>query len=839
MTAREDLAWMLVIRYWGAPLLLCALVSLAPAQLISPRPQCASADKDATYRKPPLTYPMTSDRYAVQYQLGASGTWTTAQVYISYYGGTNASPNRSSSGYVADTSMSFVSIPAAPNTAVALRVTKLFGSAFPAINQVTVRPQAKKIHVDSASGSLVQISTTTAANFAGDQFLLWWAGDSQQSSIIQGLVFFLNPPYAKPTGSKVKVIATPADLTADLSAFDTLDFEGTLAIASTGAQAFVVPPNIANVFLGPGAWVQGKLRFVQGGNGITRRIYGPGVLDVSRFEYDLRACDANSGFADQGYHAISLVDPPKKSIPDIFQLDGLVVTDHNHAVADLITSGTINNVNSIGWNGLNGGFRIGDNTSVSNLFIRAGDDSLMMWGSFITVTNATVWQNYNGGVVNLGWGNDSPGDYGLIDGLYVVKTDWNSPTVPSWTATKLNGQNDAVIASLMIPGTAFGTVQPSLYRNIFVEDPPQTLLSLKITFPECNDPNQPRDDNCAQVDLTQPSLLNLNIENLVSPASVGQNSIGFQTLPAGFSDGAQTFPGAYTLTGSMNIGLSSVVLTSPNGTVNTLSSANAITAGNIGVNGTPPSLNFVPYKGVDPPLIPAISSGGIVPATMQPGEWVSIYGNNLAPVIAGWNGDFPTTLGGASVTINGNAAFLSYASPGLINLLAPADTATGPVQIVVTNVAGSAKSTTTLAAFSPEFFLLDATHVAGIILRSNGTGAYGGGTYDIMGPTGTSLGYPTVAAKARDSVALFGTGFGPTNPAVTPGQPFSGAAPTINPVKVKINGVNFMPAFAGLSGAGLYQLNFAIPAGLGTGDVSLQGVVGGVATPSGVVITLQ
>ena len=316
----------------------------------------------------------------------------------------------------------------------------------------------------------MQISTTTAANFAGDQFLLWWAGDAQQSSIIQSLVFFLNPPYVKPTGSNVKVIATPADLTANLSSFDTLDFEGTLAVASTGAQAFVVPANIANVFLGPGAWVQGKLRFVQAGNGSTRRIYGPGVLDVSRFEYDLRSCDANSGYADQGYEAISLVDPPKNTVPDRFQLDGIVITDHNHAVADLLTGGTVNNVNTIGWNGLNGGFRIGDNTSVSNLFIRAGDDSLMMWGSFITVTNATVWQNYNGGVLNLGWSDNSPGDYSLVDGLYVVKTDWTNPTVPSWTATNLNGQNDAVIASLMVPGTTFGSVQPSLYRNIFVED---------------------------------------------------------------------------------------------------------------------------------------------------------------------------------------------------------------------------------------------------------------------------------------------------------------------------------------------------------------------------------
>ena len=563
------------------------------------------------------------------------------------------------------------------------------------------------------------------------------------------------------------------------------------------------------------------------------------MLDVSRFEYDLRSCDANSGYADQGYEAISLVDPPKKTVADIFQLDGLVITDHNHAVADLITGGAVNNVNTIGWNGLNGGFRIGQNTSVSNLFIRAGDDSLMMWGSFVTVTNATVWQNYNGGVLNLGWSDNSPGDYSLVDGLYVVKTDWTVPAVPSWTATNLNGQNDAVIASLMVPGTMFGSVQPSLYRNIFIDDPPLTLFSLKITFPECNDPNQPRDDNCAQVDLTQPSLLNLDIENLFSPASTGQNSIGFQTLPAGFADGTQTFPSAYTLTGSMNIGLNNVQLTMPNGTVTTLTGANAATAGNIGMNGGTVNLNFAPYRGVDPPLLPAILSGGIAPATIQPGEWVSIFGNNLATSTATWSGDFPTLLGGASVTVDGRPAYLSYASPSQINLQAPADTATGSVAVVVTTAAGVAKSTATLAAFSPEFFALDGTHVAGIILRSNGKGAYGGGTYDILGPTGTSLGYATVAAKAGDSVALFGTGFGPTNPIVAPGQPFSAAAPTINSVKVKINSVNVTPSFEGLSGAGLYQLNVTIPSDLGTGDVSLQGVVGGVQTPSGVVISLQ
>ncbi len=826
-------------QYLIVPLLLAVPASVWSAQLITPTPACAVTDKDATYPKTPLTYPMTSDRYAVQYQLGNSGTWTNAQVYISYYGGTYASPNRSSSGYVTDTSMSFVSIPAGPGTAVALRVTKLWSSAFPAANHVSVRPQAKAIHVDSASGNLVQLSTTTAANFAGDQFLLWWDGGAQQSGIIQSLVFFLNPPYAKPTGSNVKVIATSSDLSADLTAFDTLDFEGTVAVASSGAQAFVVPANINNVFLGPGTWLQGKLRFIQGGNGSLRRIYGPGVLDVSRFEYDLRSCGDSSGYADQGYEAISLVDPPKNSTADRFALDGIVITDHNHAVADLLVNSSVNNVNSIGWNGLNGGFRIGDNTTVSNLFIRAGDDSLMMWGSFITVTNATVWQNYNGGVVNLGWGDNSPGDYSLIDGLYVVKTDWTSPTTPTWTATNLNGQNDAVIASLMVPGTTFGSVAPSLYRNIFVEDAPQTLFSLKILFPECTDPNQPRDDSCNTVDLTQSSLLNLYIENLSTPASLGQNSIGFQTLPAGFTDGSQTFPTAYTLTGVMNIDLSNVMFTLANGTQTALSSANAASLGKIAMNGGQINLTYTPYAGVDPPLLPAITSGGIAPATIQPGEWVSIFGSNLAATTATWTGNFPTSLGGASVTINGRPAFLSYASPGQINLQSPGDSTSGVVPVVVTTAAGTAKSTVTLAPVGPEFFLLDGKHVAGIILRSNGKGAYGGGTYDILGPTGTSLGYATVAAKAGDTIELFGTGFGPTNPSVPIGQAYNGAASTTNPVTMRINGMGVTPGFAGLSGAGLYQLNLTVPSGLGTGDVALQATVTGVQTPKGAVISLQ
>jgi uncharacterized protein (TIGR03437 family) len=135
--------------------------------------------------------------------------------------------------------------------------------------------------------------------------------------------------------------------------------------------------------------------------------------------------------------------------------------------------------------------------------------------------------------------------------------------------------------------------------------------------------------------------------------------------------------------------------------------------------------------------------------------------------------------------------------------------------------------------------VLDGRHVTGIILRSDGSGAYGGGTYDILGPTGSSLGYRTVAAKAGDVVELFGVGFGPTTPPVPSGQAFSSAAPTTTPVQLMIGTTIVTPFFAGLSSAGLYQINLTIPAGLGTGDLALVATVDNVQTRSGVVISLQ
>ncbi len=90
---------------------------------------------------------------------------------------------------------------------------------------------------------------------------------------------------------------------------------------------------------------------------------------------------------------------------------------------------------------------------------------------------------------------------------------------------------------------------------------------------------------------------------------------------------------------------------------------------------------------------PSISPGGVVPLDgnanmIQPGEWVSIFGANLASGTFS-DSDFPTSLGGTRVEINGKVAFLLFVV-GQINLQAPDDTATGSVSVVVTTAAGGA-----------------------------------------------------------------------------------------------------------------------------------------------------
>jgi uncharacterized protein (TIGR03437 family) len=239
---------------------------------------------------------------------------------------------------------------------------------------------------------------------------------------------------------------------------------------------------------------------------------------------------------------------------------------------------------------------------------------------------------------------------------------------------------------------------------------------------------------------------------------------------------------------------------------------------------------------------PSINPGGVVPVfsastTVQPGSWISLYGSKLASSVFLWNGDFPTNLGGVSVTINSKPAYLWYVSPTQINMQAPDDTATGTVNVTITTNGVPASSLVNLGQFGPSFSLFNSKYVAAIVATLGAAGNSGQG-YDVIGPS-NAFAFRSRPVKPGEIVSLYGVGFGPTTPAAPAGHLLTSdpAQSVVAPI-VTIGGQAATVDFAGIVEEGLFQFNVVVPA-LPSGDQLLQATVANVSTPAGVYITVQ
>jgi uncharacterized protein (TIGR03437 family) len=237
------------------------------------------------------------------------------------------------------------------------------------------------------------------------------------------------------------------------------------------------------------------------------------------------------------------------------------------------------------------------------------------------------------------------------------------------------------------------------------------------------------------------------------------------------------------------------------------------------------------------PVITNAENGASFLPGFSPGSWTTITGANLSGTTRTWtSADFngsnlPTQLDQVSVTIDGKPAYVYYISPTQINVLAPADTAQGSVSVQVayagkpSNVVNVSEASLTPALFM--FSPLGQKYVAAV--------RYPDGQY--IGPANLYSGL-TVPAKAGDTLLLFGTGFGPTNPTTDFSQTFSGAPPTANTVTATIGGVAATVGFAGLVYPGEYQFNLVVP-GVPSGDNLVVLKINGVTSQANAYLNVQ
>ena len=237
------------------------------------------------------------------------------------------------------------------------------------------------------------------------------------------------------------------------------------------------------------------------------------------------------------------------------------------------------------------------------------------------------------------------------------------------------------------------------------------------------------------------------------------------------------------------------------------------------------------------PVIVAVvsaSSFGEFPS-VAPGTWMEIYGTNLANVTsqtwgsADFNGNLaPTTLGGNTVTIGGQSAFIDFISPLQTNALAPSNTPTGPQPVVVTTPGGtSAPFTVPVNVTEPGLDAPISFYIGG---TQYAVAQFADGTYVL--PTGVIAGLTSRPAQAGDEIVLYGIGFGPVTPSIPAGQLVQQANALASPFGMSIGGTPVANvAYAGSAPGftGLYQFNVIVPANPGSGAVPLTFTVGGVA----------
>jgi uncharacterized protein (TIGR03437 family) len=208
-------------------------------------------------------------------------------------------------------------------------------------------------------------------------------------------------------------------------------------------------------------------------------------------------------------------------------------------------------------------------------------------------------------------------------------------------------------------------------------------------------------------------------------------------------------------------------------------------------------------------VISASDFGGF--ATIAPGTWIEIYGQNLATTTAGWvlqGNDAPTSVGGTTVTVGGKSLFIDFVSPIQVNGQVPSDVGIGPQQVIVTTAGGASNphsvtvNATQPGLLAPSAFKIDNTQYA--------VAEFSDGFFAL--PPGTA-GVAARRAKPGDTILLYGIGFGPVSDGTLAGVIDQGQNNLNASLDISIGGKSAQVPYAGLTPGlvGLYQFNVVVP----------------------------
>lgn len=199
-----------------------------------------------------------------------------------------------------------------------------------------------------------------------------------------------------------------------------------------------------------------------------------------------------------------------------------------------------------------------------------------------------------------------------------------------------------------------------------------------------------------------------------------------------------------------------------------------------------------------------VEGAGFTPRRpLAPGGIISLFGSRLGSAEAvATRLPLDRDLSGVSVRIGRNAAPLYYVSPGQIN-------AQVPYEII------STESVAVVVSFGGRLTLPQTYLVAPVqpgLFRAGANAAILDGRSRLVTPENP--------ARIADTLQIFATGLGITEPAVETGVGAPGSSRVLLPVTVTIGGQEAAVVYQGLAPGfvGLYQVNVVVPAGVAPGD---------------------
>jgi uncharacterized protein (TIGR03437 family) len=258
--------------------------------------------------------------------------------------------------------------------------------------------------------------------------------------------------------------------------------------------------------------------------------------------------------------------------------------------------------------------------------------------------------------------------------------------------------------------------------------------------------------------------------------------------------------------------------------------------------------DFPPRSG---PLITNVQNAATLLTTIGSDSYIAIFGKNLSTTNPGRNwtsSDFtsntnatlrlPTSLDGTSVLVGGVPAYVSYVSSGQINIVSPRITGPDTSVVVTMNGQESLPFTVNVESLRPSFFTWQpATSDFGKYPVAQHA------AYTNVGKVALFPGAPpdfTTPAKPGETILLYGTGFGPTNPPIAEGIETDKIYALLPTPTATLGNLPATVTFAGLIPplSQVYQINVTIPLTTPDGDQPLTVTVNGTHSYAGL-ITVQ